>query len=63
MGYLRFFFTDRTFFCPVPYPRNKKKCFLTKNPLNYYSLKGTKFHGDIVVSKMRVRGQKKLQPV
>ena len=46
---LDFFFTDRTFFppCTLPY-KLKKNIFLTKNPLNYYSLKVTKFHGDSV---------------
>ena len=38
---------DRIFSRPVPYPINEKKN-LTKNPLNYYSLKVTKFHGDSV---------------
>ena len=49
MGYFRFFFTDRTFIppCTLPY-KLKKNIFLTKNPLNYYSLKVTKFHGDSV---------------
>ena len=41
--------TGRFFFRPVPYHINlKKKYFLTKNPLNYYSLKVTKLHGDSV---------------
>ena len=39
---LDFFFTDRTFYRPLPYPMNKKN---DKNPLNYYALKVTKFHG------------------
>ena len=43
---LDFFFTDRTFFRPVSYPINLEKYVLTKNPLNYYLLKVTKFHGD-----------------
>ena len=40
------FFTDRTFFHTVFYPINFEKYVLTKNPLNYYLLKVTKFHGD-----------------
>jgi len=43
---LDFFFTDRTFFHPVPYPINFKTNVFTKNPLNYYSLKIIKFYGD-----------------
>jgi len=59
MGYFRFFFIDQTFFRPVPYPINKKNIFLTKNPLNYYSLKVTKFHRDSV--KNESARTKKLQ--
>ena len=41
MGYFRFFFSkDRTFFRAEPNPVHEK------NPLNYYSLKVTKIHGD-----------------
>ena len=43
-----FFLTDWTFFRPVPYPVTINKRILKKNPLNYYSLKVTKFHGDKV---------------
>ena len=62
MGYFRFFFSQTgLFFRPVPYPMNlKKNIFLTKNPLNYYSLKVTKFHGDSVKNKSaRTKKQKK----
>ena len=60
MGYFRFFFTDRTFFppCTLHY-KFKKKQILTKNPLNYYSFKVTKFHGDSV--KNESARTKKLQ--
>ena len=56
MGYFRFFFTDQTFFppCALPYKFHK-------NPLNYYSLKITKFHGDSV--KNESAWAKRLQPV
>ena len=47
MGYFRFLFTVRTFFGPVPY-KLKKNIFVAKNPLNYFLLKVTKFHGDSV---------------
>ena len=43
-GILDFFHADQTFFRPVPYPINEKK-YLTKNPLNYYSLNVKAFHG------------------
>ena len=42
---LEIFYTLRTFYRPAPYPMHKK---ITKNPLNYYLLKGKKFHGDSV---------------
>ncbi len=42
---LDFFYTDRTFYRPVPYPMHQKNVF-TKKPLNYYSLNVTEFHGD-----------------
>jgi len=57
MGYSDFFSQTGLFFRPVPYPINFKKNIFNKNPLNYYSLKVTKFHGDCV--KMRLLGQKK----
>jgi len=38
---LDFFIKDRTFFLPYEFKIN---IFLTKNPLNYYSLKVAKFH-------------------
>jgi len=41
---LDFFFTDRTFFRPVPYPVNKKIKILTKNLT-------------VILSKIRVLGQ------
>jgi len=41
---LDFFFTDQTFFRPVPLPTNKKK--LTKNSLYYFSLKVKNVYGD-----------------
>ena len=41
---LDFFFTDRNFFLPCIL----KNIFLRKKPLDYYSLKVTKFHGDSV---------------
>ena len=41
---LVFFYTDRTFYRPVP-SRMHSKIFY-KEFLNYYSLKVTKFHGD-----------------
>ena len=50
MGYFRFFFTDQNFFLPCTLPYNLKKN-LPKNPLNYYSLKVKKFHGDSVKNK------------
>ena len=53
------FFTDRTFFLPCTLPCKLKKIVLTKKPLNYCSLKVTKFHGDIVKNE-RAR-TKKLQ--
>jgi len=48
-AFQNYFFIDRTFH-PLPYPMNLKKniFFLTKNPLNYYSLKVTQCHGDSV---------------
>ena len=44
MGYFRFFFHKPDFFppCTLHYKFRKK---LTKNPLNYYSLKVKNFHG------------------
>ena len=42
------FFHRPDFFPPCPYPINKNKNFFSKNVLNYYSLKVTKFHGDSV---------------
>jgi len=48
---LDFFFTYWTFFPPCTLHYKSKKYFLTKNPLNYYSLKVTKFHGDSVKNK------------
>ena len=50
MGYFKFFSLTGLFFRPVPYPIKKIK-FLTKNHLNYYSFKVTKFHGDSVKNK------------
>ena len=47
MGYFRFFYTDRTFYRPVPYSMHKKM-FLSKNHLNFHSLKVTTFHSDSV---------------
>ena len=52
MCYSRFFYTDRTFYRPVPYPMHKK---IYKSPLNFYLLKVKKNHGYSV--KMRVLGQ------
>ena len=45
MGYFRFFFHRPDFFRPY---KLKKNIFLTKNLLNYYSLKVTNFYGDSV---------------
>ena len=47
MHYLRFFFDRPGFFppCTEPYAL---KIFFYKNPLNYFSLKITKFHSDSV---------------
>ena len=47
VGYFRFFFPRPDFFRPVPNLMHLKK-IVTKNPLNYYSLKVTKFHKDSV---------------
>ena len=58
MGYFRFFHRP-DFFPPSTIPYKLKKYFFTKNPLNYYSLKFTKLHGDSV--KKRVLGQKNVQ--
>jgi len=57
---LEFFFHRPDFFppCTLPY-KLKKNIFLTKNPLNYYALKVTKFHGDSV--KNESASTKKLQ--
>ena len=54
------FFTDRTFFHTVFDPINFEKYVLTKNPLNYYLLKVTKFHGDSFENES-ARSKKKLQ--
>jgi len=45
---LVFFSHTGLFFRPVTYLINLKKYFLTKNPLNYYSLTVTKFPIDSV---------------
>ena len=45
LGYIIFF--SQTGFFSVLY-KLKEKYFLKKNPLNYYTLKVTKFHGDSV---------------
>ena len=48
MGYFRFFFTDRTLFSALSPTLQIKKKNVNKKSFNYYSLKVTKFHGDIV---------------
>ena len=45
MGYFRFF-SQTGLFLPCTLPYELKKYFSTKNPLNYYLLKVTKFRGD-----------------
>ena len=47
MGYLRFF-SQTGLFSALYSTLQIKKFFLTKNLLNYYSIKVTKFHGDSV---------------
>jgi len=51
---------------PTPYPKHKKKYFFSKNPLNYYSLKVTQFHGDNVknesASTKTLQGAKRPPP-
>ena len=65
MGYFRFSQTGLFFPpCTLPY-KLKKNIFFTKNPLNYYSLKVTKFHDDSVknesarTKKLQGRGAKR----
>ena len=47
MGFLDFF-TDQTFFPPCTPSFNFLNMLLTNNPIDYYSLKVTTFHGDSV---------------
>ena len=57
MGYFRFFFHRPDFFLPCTLPFKLKKKCLTKNSLNYFSLKKSK-KIMVIVSKMRVLGKK-----
>ena len=43
-----YFFTDRPFFHPVPYPIYKKKYFFSKKSFTFLFIKRHKFHGDCV---------------
>ena len=68
MSYFRFFFLRLDFLRALPNPMHKKK--FTKNPLNYYSLKVTKFHdGSVKNESARIKkiqeggGAKRPQPV
>ena len=48
MGYFRFFFyTDRTFYCPVPRPAQSIKSFCKKS-FKFLFIKSKKFYSDNV---------------
>ena len=48
MGYFSFFFAQTGLFTALYPTLCIEKMFFTKNPLNFYALKITKFHSDSV---------------